>query len=113
MNTDQTLVDILNDVEAQAVALGLKRSRGGIARGVAWGEMSGRLAAGGWAELRVHHHPSKRLLQAGLLVFLPIYKGGRTHNVGAIERTYNVESKEHRDEIVLEISRWLGLLNHD
>jgi hypothetical protein len=65
----QTVVDMIAGDVAEA---NLTRLRGGLARGVAWLEASGRATDGAWLELRVHHRPAENRLQAGMLAYQPL-----------------------------------------
>src|ERR671913_1205610 len=93
---------ILDDVLAGLVAglktdlsdAGLVRVRGGLARGVAWAEASGRASDGAWMELRFHHRPAEHRLQAGLLAYQPLSRGGRTVVVGEQSLNYTFEPEE-------------------
>ena len=75
---DDALAGIVSALDPYATAAGLVRRRGGLARSIAWAEISGRLPDHSWAELRVHHRPKERTLSAGLLVYQPLARGGRT-----------------------------------
>src|SRR5437763_8699151 len=79
---DEVLADIMLGLKSDLNEVGLSRQRGGIARGVAWAEASGRAADGAWLELRLHHRPTERRMQAGLLAYLPVSQGGRTAVIG-------------------------------
>lgn len=106
---------ILDDVLAGLVAglktdlgdAGLTRLRGGLARGVAWAEASGRASDGSWLELRLHHRPSENRLQAGLLAYQPLSRGGRTVVVGERSVTYRYEPAEVSGVIFDDVSDWL------
>jgi hypothetical protein len=106
---------ILDDVLAGLVAglkndladAGLTRQRGGLARGVAWAEASGRAADGAWLELRLHHRPSDHRLQAGLLAYQPLSRGGRTVVVGEQSLNYSYEPTEVSDHLADDVSGWL------
>ena len=109
---------ILDDVLAGLVAglkndlrgAGLTRQRGGMARGVAWAEASGRASDGAWVELRLHHRPSEHRLQAGLLAYQPMSRGGRTVVVGERSLNYRYEPTEVSLDLAEDVSDWLRRL---
>jgi hypothetical protein len=106
---------ILDDVLAGLVAglkgvlseAGLTRQRGGLARGVAWAEASGRAPDGSWVELRLHHRPTEHKLQAGLLAYQPLARGGRTNVVGEQSLSYSYDPDEVSHHLADSVSRWL------
>jgi hypothetical protein len=70
-------------IREPAKTAGLVRERGGRARGIWWCEMSGRLVDGAWVELRLHARQDGRI-QAGMLLYQPLARGGRTLPIGDI-----------------------------
>lgn len=107
VTTDQTLVGIVDRLQAQLDAIGAKRRRGGIARGVGWLEVAGRAPDGAWMELRLHHRPSELRLQAGLLAYQPLTKGGRTIVVGEASVHYDGEIGSDVEQLIETIETWL------
>src|SRR5437762_12996864 len=85
---DEVLAGLVVGLKSDLSEAGLTRQRGGIARGVAWAEASGRAADGAWLELRLHHRPAEHRLQAGLLAYQPLARGGRTAVVGECALSY-------------------------
>ena len=79
---DEMLAAIVSTVKDRSMEAGFTRSRGGIARGIAWAEIAGRGTDGVWYELRLHRRPQDGLLQAGMLAYAPLSQGGRTIVVG-------------------------------
>jgi hypothetical protein len=73
-------------IREDAKKAGLTRERGGFARNVWWVEMSGRLEDGAWVELRLHARPDG-LFQAGMLLYQPLTRGGRTLELGNASRS--------------------------
>lgn len=112
MITDDVLRTIVDGLADDLHTVRMERRRGGIQRGVAWAEASGRLDDGSWAELRVHHKPMEQLLQAGLLVYQPLSRGGRTEVKGEVSLTYRLAPAEIADEAERQIRMWLiGLVS--
>src|SRR5215207_11435104 len=91
---DAVLADLVVGLKSDLKDAGLTRQRGGIARGVAWAEASGRAADGAWLELRLHHRPTDHRLQAGLLAYQPLARGGRTVVIGEQSLSYDYEPSE-------------------
>ena len=104
---DAVLADLVVGLKSDLSDAGLTRQRGGIARGVAWAEASGRAADGAWMELRLHHRPSDRRLQAGLLAYQPLARGGRTVVVGESSLDYHDEPTEVAHHLAGDVSGWL------
>jgi hypothetical protein len=106
---DDRLRGIVESIKVPTDETGLARTRGGLVRGVAWAELSGRPGDGqqGWAELRLHHRESGRL-QAGLLLYRPLAQGGRTVVVG--EATYDPSEQDADASLALDIRGWLRRL---
>src|SRR5918998_1110568 len=75
---DDVLAELVGGLKSDLTGAGLTRQRGGLARGVAWAEASGRAADGAWLELRLHHRPTERRLDGALLAYQPVARGGRT-----------------------------------
>jgi hypothetical protein len=111
--TDRALLDIVAALKSQAERMGMTRQRSGSARGVHWAEISGRVTDGSWAEMRLHHRPDEHRLQAGLLLYQPLMRGGRTHVVGEQSLTYGTSAAERADELTEEIGRWLTRIGGD
>src|SRR5688572_17254395 len=102
---DDTLAGLVDGLKSDLTDAGLVRVRGGLARGVAWAEASGRAADGAWLELRLHHRPSERRLQAGLLAYQPLARGGRTAVLGEASAPYRYEADEvaqHLEEAITD-----------
>ena len=104
---DDVLAELVTGLRADLAAAGLSRQRGGIARGVAWAEASGRGPDGAWLELRLHHRPAERRLDAGLLAYQPLARGGRTTVVGERSASYRDTPAELADRLAEEIADWL------
>jgi hypothetical protein len=107
---DDTLAQIVDAVKAPATDLGMVRARGGLARGVAWAEVSGRAGDGAWIELRVHHRPTDQRVQAGMLAYQPLSRGGRTIVLGETSQTYRNGPEEVSRDVSDEIKGWLALM---
>ncbi len=108
---DDVLATLIAGLRADLAVVGLVRERGGVARGVAWAEASGRGPDGAWLELRVHHRPSERRLDAGLLAYLPLARGGRTRVVGESSASYRDEADEVAERVAGEVVDWLHHLS--
>jgi hypothetical protein len=104
---DQVLARILESVSRELQDVGMRRQRGGIARGVAWAEVAGRAPDGAWLELRVHHRPAERRLDAGLLSYEPIARGGRTIVVGERSAPYSYDPDDVLDPLIDAVRDWL------
>jgi hypothetical protein len=107
---DDVLLGIVGQIKDEATAAGLIRQRGGIARGVSWAELSGRGSDGSWIEMRLHHRPIEQRLQAGLLRYLPLGRGGRTEILGEHAMTYTTDLPVGADGVVDLVRVWLGSL---
>lgn len=110
---DEVLAGLVVGLKSDLSDAGLTRQRGGIARGVAWAEASGRAADGAWLELRLHHRPSDRRLQAGLLAYQPLSRGGRTVVVGERTLDYREEPSEVAHHLAGDVSGWLRQIADD
>jgi hypothetical protein len=104
---DHVLADIVAGLRPELAEIGMVRMRGGLARGVAWAEASGRGPDGAWLELRLHHRPSERRLDAGLLAYQPLARGGRTVVVGERSAPYRYEADEVAQHLEEEITDWV------
>jgi hypothetical protein len=104
---DDVLAGLVAGLKNDLAGAGLTRQRGGLARGVAWAEASGRASDGAWLELRLHHRPSDRRLQAGLLAYQPLSRGGRTVVVGEQSLNYSYEPSEVSGHLADDVSGWL------
>jgi hypothetical protein len=104
---DDVLAGLVSGLKSDLSQAGLTRQRGGLARGVAWAEASGRASDGAWLELRLHHRPAEHRLQAGLLAYQPLSRGGRTVVVGDRSVGYRYEPDEVVDELADDVSTWL------
>jgi hypothetical protein len=107
---DDVLAGLVDGLKMDLSDAGLVRARGGLARGVAWAEASGRAADGAWLELRLHHRPADNRLQAGLLAYQPLSRGGRTVVVGEQSSTYRFEPTEVSHDVLEDVSSWLRRL---
>lgn len=116
---DAHLQSIVTRVGESPSADILSRTRGGFARGMYWAEMSGRIYVkdgegmerpDAWAELRIHHRPNERRVQAGLLLYQPLSKGGRTIIGGEISLEYREGAGEVVDQVTETIGGWLDAL---
>jgi hypothetical protein len=107
---DDALAGVVDALTNNLATAGLTRTRGGLVRGIAWAEASGRVN-GDWYELRLHHRPVERRLQAGLLAYQSLSKGGRTLVVGEDSLTYAEQPEERMTEIVDAITGWLRTLD--
>jgi hypothetical protein len=110
---DAVLADLVIGLKSDLSGAGLTRQRGGIARGVAWAEASGRAADGAWLELRLHHRPTDHRLQAGLLAYQPLSRGGRTVVVGEQSLDYQDEPAEVAHHLAGDVSTWLRRIADD
>jgi hypothetical protein len=110
---DDVLAGLVDGLKSDLTDAGLVRVRGGVARGVAWAEASGRAADGAWLELRLHHRPSERRLQAGLLAYQPLSRGGRTAVVGEESLSYRYEPIEVSADLGEAVSGWLRRIAFD
>jgi hypothetical protein len=104
---DDVLFALVAGLRTDLGAAGMVRERGGMARGVAWAEAAGRGPDGAWLELRVHHRPTERRLDAGLLAYQPLSRGGRTVVIGERSSTYRYDPAEVADGLGEEVARWL------
>ena len=107
---DDVLAGLVAGLKSDLRGAGLTRQRGGMARGVAWAEASGRASDGAWVELRLHHRPSEHRLQAGLLAYQPMSRGGRTVVVGERSLNYRYEPTEVSLDLAEDVSDWLRRL---
>src|SRR3954469_5775582 len=104
---DDVLAGLVDGLKTDLGDAGLVRVRGGLARGVAWAEASGRAADGAWLELRLHHRPADNRVQAGLLGYQPLSQGRRTVVVGERSMTYRYEASEVSLDVLEDVSSWL------
>ena len=104
---DEVLAGLVAGLRADLARAGLTRERGGLARGVAWAEAAGRGRDGAWLELRLHHRPAERRLDAGLLAYQPLARGGRTTVVGERSASYRDSPAEVADRLAEEVADWL------
>ena len=104
---DGVLAELVTGLRVDLAAAGLSRQRGGIARGVAWAEASGRGPDGAWLELRLHHRPSERRLDGGLLAYQPVARGGRTVVIGERALEYALDASETSGVLADDVARWL------
>jgi hypothetical protein len=104
---DGVLAGLMAGLKGDLLEAGLTRQRGGLARGVAWAEASGRAPDGSWVELRLHHRPTEHRIQAGLLAYQPLARGGRTTVVGEQALSYTYEPEEVSHHMADSVSRWL------
>ena len=110
---DDVLAGLVDGLKSDLSDAGLVRVRGGLARGVAWAEASGRAPDGAWLELRLHHRPADRRLQAGLLAYQPLSRGGRTVVVGEQSLSYSYEATEVSPDLLEDVSSWLRRIAMD
>ncbi len=104
---DDVLAELVTGLRVDLAAAGLSRQRGGIARGVAWAEASGRGPDGAWLELRLHHRPTERRLEGGLLAYQPVARGGRTIVIGERALEYSRDASELAGVLADEVATWL------
>jgi hypothetical protein len=104
---DDVLATLISGLRAELAAAGMTRERGGLARGVAWVEASGRGRDGAWLELRMHHRPSNRRLDAGLLAYQPLARGGRTRVLGESSASYAHDPGEVAERVADAVADWL------
>ena len=104
---DDVLAELVTGLRVDLAAAGLSRQRGGIARGVAWAEASGRGPDGAWLELRLHHRPTERRLDGGLLAYQPVTRGGRTVVIGERALEYALDASEMSGVLADEVAHWL------
>lgn len=110
---DDVLDAIIRRVADRAVAAGMTRRRGSQAFGSTyWVEISGRGRDGSWYELRVHHKPTEQRVQAGLLAYQPLSRGGRAIEIGAGSSTYEgaVSPDAAIAYCVATITGWLDIV---
>ncbi len=107
---DDVLAGLVDGLKSDLTGAGLTRQRGGLARGVAWAEASGRASDGAWLELRLHHRPAEHRLQAGLLAYQPLSRGGRTVVVGERSLSYSYEPTEVSHHLADDVASWLRRL---
>ena len=110
---DDVLAGLVDGLKSDLTGAGLTRQRGGLARGVAWAEASGRGSDGAWLELRLHHRPAEHRLQAGLLAYQPLARGGRTVVVGEQSLSYSYEPTEVSHHLADDVAGWLRRLMID
>ena len=104
---DDTLATLIASLKLDLSNAGMVRERGGLARGVAWAEAAGRGPDGAWLELRLHHRPAERRLDAGLLAYQPLARGGRTVVLGERSAPYQHVATEVTGGVVEEVADWL------
>ncbi|MCC6176469.1 MAG: hypothetical protein IT305_14275 [Chloroflexi bacterium] len=104
---DDVLAGLVAGLKGDLTRGGLTRQRGGIARGVGWAEASGRGPDGSWLELRLHHRPSEHRLDAGLLAYQPLARGGRTVVVGERTLSYSYAAGEVCHVLADDVAGWL------
>ncbi len=104
---DDVLAELVTGLRADLAAAGMSRQRGGIARGVAWAEASGRGPDGAWLELRLHQRPTERRLDGGLLAYQPVARGGRTVVIGERALEYALDATEMSGVLADEVAAWL------
>jgi len=104
---DEVLAGLVAELRADLTRTGLTQHRGGLARGVAWAEAAGRGPDGAWLELRLHHRPSARRVDAGLLAYLPVARGGRTTVVGTRSASYRDVPAEVANRLAEDVADWL------
>jgi hypothetical protein len=105
-----TLRPLVEQLDDEARHCGLTRRRGGIARGVEWAELAGRADDDTFYELRLHHRPIEARVQAGLLGYLPLTRGGRTIVVGETSVTYGSSADEVTGDVLTSVRSWLAQL---
>jgi hypothetical protein len=110
---DDVLASLVDGLKSDLSGAGLTRQRGGLARGVAWAEASGRAADGAWLELRLHHRPAEHRLQAGLLAYQPMARGARTVVIGERSLDYREEADEVSHALAHDVAGWLRRLMLD
>ncbi|HYU19153.1 MAG TPA: hypothetical protein VEQ11_10685 [Chloroflexota bacterium] len=104
---DDVLAGLLAGLKVDLTEAGLVRERGGLARGVAWAEASGRGPDGAWLELRLHHRPTERRMDAGLLQYEPMGRGARTLVLGERSAPYRYDAAEVVQHLADEVAAWL------
>ena len=88
---DDVLAGLVDGLKTDLADAGLVRCAAGW-RGASPGPRRlARAADGAWLELRLHHRPADNRLQAGLLAYQPLSRGGRTLVVGEQSLTYRFE----------------------
>lgn len=105
---DETLAGLVAGLAPELQFAGLVRQRGGLARGIAWAECSGRTAEGAWLELRLHHQPTEQRLRAGMLAYQSLSRGGRTEALGEGSWTYRSTPSEVAEQVRSEVAGWLA-----
>ena len=104
---DETLAAIFDGLAPELRAADRTRLRGGLAHGgTAWAEASGRLPDGAWTELRLHHRPAEQRVEAGLLLYEPLARGGRTVSLGHAEWRYRDDPAEQTAAIQRALAAW-------
>lgn len=109
---DATMNALTAKIREGALRRGLRRERGALAREVWWAEFGGRGADGSWYELRVHHRPEQKKIQAGLLGYRPLTQGGRTIELGSISRDYD-DPADEVPNVAEAVLTWLFMLPED
>lgn len=104
---DTVLAALLAGLRPDLAGVGMTRERGGQARGVAWAEVAGRGPDGAWLELRLHHRPSERRLDAGLLAYKPLARGGRVVLLGEWSSPYRYDADEVALDLADAMADWL------
>lgn len=108
----EALQAILTSIDGHMALDAFTRKRGGHARGVAWGEIAGRLRDGSFAELRMHYTPSTSKLMAGLLIYQPLARGGRMVVFGEIVAEDGT-LEERQARVVTAMREWLDKLEEE
>lgn len=110
---DGLLAGLLAGLRPELTRAGMTRQRGGQARGVAWAEAAGRGPDGAWLELRVHHRPSERRLDAGLLAYEPLARGGRAVLLAECTSSYRYDSGEVAPSLADALAGWLATVGEE
>ena len=111
---DPFLASVVESLLTARPEMATMRKRGGLARGIAWVEISQRRTLHGcWVEMRLHHQPTEQRVQMGMLVYAPLALGGRTTVVAEWSATYINSPDEQRAPFELAINRALDTLERD
>jgi hypothetical protein len=110
IHADPILHQMVTALAGDCEIAGLIRQRGGIARGVAWVEVSGRGADGAWYEMRLHHRANEKRIDGAMLVYQPIIAGGRTIELFKATLIYYPDPSAAQAEIIRLALKALSML---
>jgi hypothetical protein len=105
---NDTMLALSTAIAPLAAVEGLTRQRGGMVRGVWWAEISGRHADGAWYEMRFHEMQDGTL-KAGMLVYHPLSRGGRTEEIGTTQH----DTDDKVDRVIADVLLWLARIHRN